>query len=93
MEAENTDARRAAAALLGSIRSEAKAAASRANGAKNAAGGPGRTPAALWGIRCTCGAGEVVDGHRWSCPRGQAVKRRRAQGRDVLTGELEGAAK
>lgn len=89
---DTDEARRAAAALLGSIKTEAKATSSRENG-KKAPPGPGRSPVALAEIRCTCDAGEALEGHRWNCPRGQAIKRRQAQGRDVLTGApLEGAS-
>lgn len=89
---DTDDARRKAAALLGSIKTEAKAASSRENG-KKAPPGPGRNPVPLAEIRCTCDAGEALGGHRWNCPRGQAIKRRQAQGRDVLTGApLESAA-
>lgn len=82
------DVRREAARLLGGISTPRKAAASRANGFKpGAAPGPGRAPLGLLDISCTCDAGTALEGHRWNCPRGQAVKRRRAQGKDPMTGE------
>ena len=77
--------RAAAARLLGSITTERKAAAARENG-RLAPPGPGRTPMHLFDIPCRCGVGEVVEGHRAACPRGAAVKRRTAQGKDLLTG-------
>ena len=77
--------KRSAAAALGSIRSEKKAASSAKNGAL-APPGPGRAPAALFSLACSCGAGDTTEGHKTSCPRGQAVKRREKEGRDVLTG-------
>lgn len=81
------EARREAARLLGSIRTERKAAASRANGFKPGhAFGAGRKPVPLLEIPCTCAAGEALEGHHWKCPRGQAVKRRIAAGRDPMTG-------
>lgn len=78
--------RREAARILGSIRTPKKAAASRANGFKpgNAVGG--RPPVPLLEIPCACTAGESLEGHHWKCPRGQAVKRRIAQGKDPMTG-------
>jgi hypothetical protein len=76
----------AAAVALGSIRTEAKALASRENG-KKAAPGPGLSPKPLLSISCTCVAGKALEGHKWDCPRGQAIKRRLKEGRDILTGE------
>lgn len=90
-------ARKAAAALMGSARTEKKAVASRANG-RLAPPGPGKPPVPLFSFSCPCEVGDALEGHRWNCPRGQAIKRRIAQGRDVLTGkplgtpEGEGAA-
>jgi hypothetical protein len=77
----------AAAVALGSIKTERKAAASRENG-KRASAGPGVPPKPLMEIQCTCTAGESLEGHRWDCPRGQAVKRRKKEGRNLLTGTL-----
>ena len=77
----------AAAVALGSIRTERKAAASRENG-KRASPGPGSPPKPLLSIRCTCSAGEALEAHKWDCPRGQAIKRRIKEGRDILTGAL-----
>jgi hypothetical protein len=77
----------AAAVALGSRKSDRKAAASRENG-KRASPGPGSPPKPLLEIRCTCTTGEALEGHRWDCPRGQAIKRRIKEGRDVLTGAL-----
>ena len=79
--------RRAAAALMGSARTEAKRAAAVENLARRAPDQlGGRAPVPLFEIRCTCGSGDVVDGHHWKCPRAHAVKRRQAAGLDVLTG-------
>lgn len=82
------EAKREAARLMGSIRTEKKAASSKANGFKpghTVVGGRKSEPLAE--IRCTCEAGEALEGHRWDCPRGQAIKRRIKQGRDIQTGE------
>ena len=69
----------AAAAALGSIRTEKKAAASRENG-KKAPPGPGMPARPLSEIRCTCDAGEALTGHHYVCPRGRAIKRRQKAG-------------
>jgi len=74
-----------AAVALGSRKSEAKAAASRENGRKSSPG-PGVPPKPLSGIRCSCTAGEALEGHKWDCPRGQAIKRRIKENRDIQTG-------
>lgn len=72
-------ARSEAARLMGSVSTEAKAAAARANGAK-APAGPGRNPKPLADYVCTCGAGNAIDGHKTTCPRGQAIRRRMKAG-------------
>lgn len=77
----------AAAVALGSRKSDRKAAASRENG-KRASPGPGSPPKQLLEIRCTCAAGELLENHRWDCPRGQVLKRRIKEGRDLFTGTL-----
>jgi hypothetical protein len=79
--------KKAAAALLGSIRSDKKSMASR----QNLANRPpekrgGLTPKPLSEIACKCSAGDGIDGHRWDCPRGQAIKRRIKENRDIQTG-------
>lgn len=71
--------RKAAAALMGSVSTERKAAAARANGAKSKPG-PGQPPKSLEELACTCGAGMALEGHKWDCPRGQAIKRRAKAG-------------
>ncbi len=80
--------KRAAASVMGSIRTERKSSSSRDNLAKRP---PeklgGLTPKPLYSLTCSCGAGEALEGHKWSCPRGQAIKRRQKEGRDLLTGE------
>ena len=68
---------KAAAAVLGSVKSERKAATSAANGFKpgNQIGGRKQIP--LDKLDCPCGlAGDALAGHKWNCPRGQAIKRR-----------------
>lgn len=85
------DVRKEAARLMGSIKTEKKAAAARANGFKPGHPGHqggGRKVKPLTELVCSCDAGEATEGHRWDCPRGQAIKRRIKEGRDVLTGEL-----
>jgi hypothetical protein len=73
--AEASEAGRA----LGRISTPKKAEAARRNGLlANGAGGRPQKPLAE--IPCTCAAAEALDGHRWNCPRGQAVKRRRKAG-------------
>lgn len=73
----NEEARRDAARLLGMFTSEREKAHSAANG-RLAPPGPGRTPLPLEQIRCTCG-GDGLD-HKSTCPRGQAIRRRRNAG-------------
>lgn len=85
------EARREAARLMGSVRTEKKAASSRANGFK-----PGHEPYRaggrklqhLYALPCSCGAGDTIEGHKWDCARMKAIKRRVKEGRDILTGEL-----
>lgn len=86
--ADTSEARREAARLLGSIMTERKRAANRAHGFKKGVcpPGAGRKAVPLFEIPCRCGAGEVVEGHKAACPRGAAVKRRAAQGKDLMTG-------
>ncbi len=84
-----------AAAALGKISTEKKAAAARRNGAL-APPGPGLAPVPLADIECRvkagksagspCPGGDSLTAHHWSCPRGQAIKRRQKEGRDPLTG-------
>jgi hypothetical protein len=94
------DARREAARLMGSIKTEKKAAAARANGFKpghpSYVKNPGAKMKPLYSLVCNCGAGDTPEvshegsaGHKWSCPRAQAIKRRIKEGRDILTGELQ----
>ena len=83
------DEKKAAAAIMGSIRTEKKATSSRGNLAKRPPEKRGGlTPRPLLSLACSCGAGEALEGHKWDCPRGQAIKRRIKEGRDVLTGAL-----
>lgn len=71
--------RREAARLMGSVKSDAKKAASKVWGPINGKAG-GRPLVPLESIRCTCAAGNEREGHHWSCPRGQAIKRRSKAG-------------
>jgi hypothetical protein len=75
--------KRVAASVLGSVRTEKKRAATQENmrllRERGLAWVKPLTP--LSEIRCTCDAGESLEGHRWDCPRGQAIKRRRKEGR------------
>jgi hypothetical protein len=64
----------AAAAVLGGIKTPAKAAASRANGSHG-----GRPVKSLEEIACSCGATDNTK-HQWRCLRGQAYRRRVARG-------------
>ena len=83
------EARREAARAMGSARTPAKAEAARRNGFKpgnQAARNGGRKPKQLAEIPCKCEAGEALEGHKWDCPKGQAIKRRQADGLDLLTG-------
>ena len=73
------EARREAARLMGSARTEAKREAAKRNGPINGLKG-GRPLKRLEEIECRCEAGDALDGHRWDCPRGQAIKRRQKAG-------------
>ena len=71
------EARKEAARLLGSIKSEAKAAAARINGAKS----QGRKPTKpLRELRCTCGAPAGSLEHKGHCPAYHAIRNRRLKG-------------
>ena len=72
--------RRQAASDMGSASTDAKRDAARENG-KKAPPGPGRTPRPISEIRCTCGAGESLEGHPTTCPRGLAISRRKKAGK------------
>ena len=75
------DALSEAARQMGRTRSERKAATSRENAARRMPEQmPGRTPKPLAEIPCRCDAGGAMVGHRWDCPRGQAIKRREKAG-------------
>lgn len=83
------EARREAARAMGSARTPAKTEAARRNGFKpgnQAAKNGGRKPKPLGEISCKCGVGEALEGHKWDCPKGQAIKRRQAEGLDLVTG-------
>lgn len=74
--------RREAARLLGSIITPKKRAhieKLRQNAAENGKLG-GRPLMPLSEIPCNCEAGDSLEGHRWNCPRGQAIKRRQKAG-------------
>ena len=74
------EARKEAARLMGSARTPAKTEAAKRNSPINGLKG-GRPQKPLAEIPCRCEAGEALDGHRWNCPRGQAIKRRQKAGR------------
>jgi len=76
MNNPDPDARKEAARLLGSIRSEKKAEAARRNGALS----NGRRPLKpLSEVRCTCGAGDSLE-HKGTCPRYKRIFYRRQKG-------------
>lgn len=92
------EARKEAARLMGSTKTEKKAAAARANGFKPGHPGHkngGRKMTPLSEILCSCGGGDTTElwtaetdtGHKWNCKRAQAIKRRASEGRDLQTGE------
>jgi hypothetical protein len=73
--------RREAARLMGSARTPEKIQKALQNlAARPADKLGGRKPKALAEIPCTCEAGDSREGHRWNCPRGQAIKRRQKAG-------------
>ena len=78
--AKTPSEKNAAAVALGSIKTEKKAAASRENW-KKAPPGKGRAFGPLSEVVCTCEAGDAIEGHRWDCPRGQSIKRRKKAGK------------
>jgi hypothetical protein len=83
--------------LPGEVRTDKKAQAARANGAMGRGPKNPRGPVPLSEIECCikvgkaagspCLGGDSLEGHHWSCPRGQAIKRRAQEGRDILTGK------
>jgi hypothetical protein len=62
----------------GSVRSERKAAAVRENGKLG-----GKKPRPLADIFCSCGSESLTSGHKSTCPRGRAIKRRLAKGQPL----------
>ena len=81
LRADNTDARRQAASLLGSARTPRKAASSAENG--RLYGGKKIQP--LTEIACTCGRPGILDEagkpvHPTTCPRGRVIRYRLAKG-------------
>lgn len=68
------DASQAARALR-AIPSEKRTEASRMNGQAG-----GRPQKLLSEIDCSCEAGETMEGHKSTCKRGRAIKRREAKG-------------
>jgi hypothetical protein len=62
----------------GSVRSERKAAASRENAKL---GGRPLTP--IEEIECTCGRGAGLEGHKATCKRARAIKRRETAGKPL----------
>jgi hypothetical protein len=77
--ASDPEARRRAAALLGSVTSERKRITSAQNGRMSRLGGRPRLP--LSAFACTCG-GEGLE-HKSTCPRGQAIRRRQKRGQPL----------
>ncbi|MES2460522.1 MAG: hypothetical protein V4671_08050, partial [Armatimonadota bacterium] len=75
----DADSRRLAASLMGSASTERKKATSAANGRLSKNGGRPVLP--LSEIPCSCSAGMALEGHTARCLRGQAIKRRKAQGK------------
>lgn len=69
------EARREAARIMGSARTPKKLEAARRNAPINGKKG-GRPRKLLSEIPCSCPAGDALEGHRWNCLRGQAIKRR-----------------
>jgi hypothetical protein len=82
LRAKDTETASEAGRLLGSITTPKKREASRQNilAAKARGKVGGRPTKPLTEIPCRCEAGEALEGHRWDCPRGQAIKRRRKAG-------------
>ena len=65
------------ARALGRIKTEKKAESSRRNGKEHG----GRPLLPLSSIECNCGAGDNLEGHKSTCMRGRAIKRRKAAGK------------
>lgn len=74
-----------AARALGSIKTAKKTESSRRTIkiAQQHATGQGRKPWPLSQYECTCGRGDSLEGHPWSCPRGQAIRRRLKRGKPL----------
>ncbi len=85
---EETEIIRRAMGLIGSRKTPAKAAASRANGLKG--GRPNGTLKPLSEFECKCG--KCPDDPKTYCPRGRAILRRRAAASKVEAGQVETAA-
>jgi len=62
---------RRALGYIGSIRTPKKAASSASNGRLG-----GRPAKPLSEFVCTCGRGDVLEGHKTMCPKGRALRRR-----------------
>jgi hypothetical protein len=75
-------ARSEAARLMGMARTDRKAAANREKGIYGHLGGRPLKPLAE--IECNCGAGPATTGHKATCFRGQAIKRRLRQGKPLV---------
>jgi len=67
---------RHALGIIGSIKTEKKAEASRRNGRLHG----GRPPRPLAEFACTCGRGATLEGNPTTCPRGRAIRRRQEAG-------------
>jgi len=82
---EERETIRRAAQLLGRVRTprrtEAALHALSTRGPDHMGGRPARP---LSEYECTCGAGDTLDGHKTTCPRGLIIYRRRKSGRPVV---------
>lgn len=87
MNEQETVTRQEGARVMGGARSERKAQAARENGAKSTS--EGRPPWPLEAYACTCGAGDVVERHRTTCPRGRAIRRRQKAGKLPIWEEID----
>jgi len=73
--------RKKAAAMMGRAKTPKKVEAAIGNlSARTPDQMGGRPRKSLTEIPCNCTAGDDLQGHRWNCPRGQAIKRRQKNG-------------
>lgn len=81
LRGDDPEARREAARLLGSARTERKRITSAQNIEK--AQRTGRPILPLAAFACTCGHSDSLEGHPTTCPRGRAIRRRRKAGKPL----------